>query len=893
VYSLLIRPIVLPAALLLSALTLIAEPLPPRPFPHPDRIRYDDRCLTIDGRDVFIYSGAFHYFRCPKPLWRDRFQKIKDAGFNTVETYAAWDWHEREMPSGLNDFSKVDMTDLEDWLKMAEDFGFYIIVRPGPYICAEWDSGGFPQWLMTRKPPGPPHGESWLRSDDPVFLAWEKHWFDAVCPVIARHQITAKAPGQPGVILVQLENEYNFGHFPDDVIVRNLKALAEDALADGINVPFTTCWTRQVRGQTDPVLRGVFDSCNFYPRWAIDGTVKEMEKLRQEQPDAPLMTTELQGGWFANVGGKLSADQDGLTASQINALTLLAIQHGETLMNYYMLFGGTNPDDMAARNITSTYDYAAPIREPGGVGDRYQRLWAIGHMLQEHGAKLARADAVDCETTTTQDDVTVAMRKSPDGGRYLFVRTSQRTEPRQGTAHVREKSGDTPELAFQYDLEPLGSKILYLAPGMTNADQGEWLPKPAPAINRPADLPAAVPVTTARREVDPGPTHWTGLKQGATLGQAGVFDNRFLFYRAGVRANAATNLLVSLASGDSVLATAGGKPVPLVRGFSSTAVFAVPRGAQDVLLLYENKGHVNIGPDSEAPSGIFGAWLASDSMAGGRPVDGWRMHTVSNVTRRPEVQPEFDDKAWKTVKVDQLEATSLAPHRNAVYRAEIELSASDLGGDDWILNIGRIDGNGWVYVNGRKVGETADPGQSCLSVITPELHEGRNVVAVLVRGGSRAGGMGLPSLSREPADSRVKLRSIGNPAGISGKWWAPDLDDRKWDVVKIGDESASHPEGVLTWYRMGFGLDSPKPGVWVPWKLHLEATGNGFVYVNGYAIGRYWEAGPQHDFYLPECWLNFGAGKTNEVSLSLRPLERGAAIQAASVEPYADQAEVR
>src|SRR5271167_3612762 len=89
--------------------------LPARNFPQPDRIRYDGHCLTIDGKDTFIFSGAFHYFRCPKSLWRERFQKIKDAGFNTVETYVPWNWHERAQPTGLDDFSKIDLTDFKDW----------------------------------------------------------------------------------------------------------------------------------------------------------------------------------------------------------------------------------------------------------------------------------------------------------------------------------------------------------------------------------------------------------------------------------------------------------------------------------------------------------------------------------------------------------------------------------------------------------------------------------------------------------------------------------------------------------------------------------------------------------------------------------------------------------
>ena len=92
---------------------------------------------------------------------------------------------------------------------------------------------------------------------------------------------------------------------------------------------------------------------------------------------------------------------------------------------------------------------------------------------------------------------------------------------------------------------------------------------------------------------------------------------------------------------------------------------------------------------------------------------------------------------------------------------------------------------------------------------------------------------------------------------------------------------------------MKFNLPLPKPEVWVPWHLHLASTGNGFLYLNGHALGRYWQAGPQHGFFLPECWLNFGTGQTNVVTLSLRPTDKGAAIQSAVVEPYREFAEKR
>lgn len=108
-------------------------------FVQPDRIRYDGSCMTIDGKDIFVYSAAFHYFRCPEELWRDRFRQIKEAGFNVVETYVPWNWHERSMPSSLSDTTKFDFSDLKRWLKMAqEEFDLYTIVRPGPFICAEF-----------------------------------------------------------------------------------------------------------------------------------------------------------------------------------------------------------------------------------------------------------------------------------------------------------------------------------------------------------------------------------------------------------------------------------------------------------------------------------------------------------------------------------------------------------------------------------------------------------------------------------------------------------------------------------------------------------------------------------------------------------------------------------
>jgi hypothetical protein len=733
-----------------------------QPFPHPDRIRYDSQCLMIEGRDTFIFSGAFHYFRCPKELWRDRFQKIKDAGFNAVETYTAWNWHEREMPQSPDDFSKITgLRDLDDWLTMAEEFGFYIIIRPGPYICAEWDNGGFPRWFTAlKKPAAPLRKEAWLRTDDPVFLAWSKHWLDAVCPVIAKHQITRKAPGQPGVILFQIENEYDYWKLPAEAKIKHLSALANWAQADGIDVPIFTCKTREARGVKDGPLHAVFDCTNFYPRWNVEKDLRaDITKLRSEQPDAPLATTELQAGWFAEVGGKLSEKQDGVTAAQIQNLTLFAWQMGDTLTNYYMLFGGTNFDDWGARNLITSYDYAAPIREHGGVDARYQRVWALGQMIREHGTRLTRAEPVEIEANLSDKDVEIAGRRAQDGSRYFFVRTENRSGPHEGTAHVKEKDGA--EFPFDYKLEPFGSLVLFLPPGAKDAKQGEWLPKPAPEIKRPTGFPAPVIISEASLRTEPIPTSskdWASLKPREPTEARGVYGSHFLYYK--IAAKPGATVTIEVQPGDGVIASVAGRLLPCVADKDKKHfAFTLPPDAKGLVALYENLGHANFGGKMGQPNGILA------------------------------VQ-------------------------------------------------GALENEPLQFASGR--------------VFHGDLGYGEEV---------------------------------SNPGA--------ELIKSQWKPASINKDAAPATDALLTWYRMKFELPAKQEGIWVPWHLHLEANGNGFIYVNGRCIGRYWQAGPQHDFYLPECWLNFGSGKTNVVALDLRPVANGVGLRSVAVVPDTAFAEVR
>jgi hypothetical protein len=887
-----------------------------RTFAHPERIRYDGHCLTIEGKDMMIYSGAFHYFRCPKELWHDRFVKIKEAGFNTVETYIAWNRCEVDAPAGLNDFSKVHLQDVEDWLNMAEEAGLYVIIRPGPYICAEWDRGGLPGWLATKKPANPKESRMWFRSDDPEFIAWSRHWYDAVCPLLAKHQITRKKPGEMGIIMFQLENEYDFSGFSAEIKNAYVKALGQAAAAKGIDVPMFTCWTGSLRGSKDPVLRQVFDSCNFYPGWdVVGGTKDRMEELRKEQPDAPMMTTELQGGWFVGVGDEppIKPDVDNyrhdLGPAQITNLTLFTYQHGETITNYYMLFGGTNMEDGAAQNIATCYDYSCPIRENGGVGEKYLRVKALGEFVREHGARLARTEAIEADVKADHPDVTVVVRQAMDGGRYYFVRTNQHGEPRKGTARVTIKAGqvagkravDAEKLEFQYELEPFGAKVMYEPAAIEKPKKMEWWPREQPAIERPTELPTSVAITEVMTKADGGPREWKTLAAGEHLNEAGVYDSGFVFYKDKLRVkedelkdSGSAGVRASMSGGDQLVGLVNGHRAGLAEGTSNVldAGGGLHAGENDVELLYENKGYPNGGPAMEKLAGVTALRVASTTVQG-QPIVQWRMRVVDGVKKRPEIATEFADGDWKQVKIDRIDSQQLQPNQAAVYRATIDVTKEDLHSGKTVLAVSRMDDNGWVHVNGKRVGEGHSWEDSYLFDASKQLHVGKNVIAIVVKNDENGGGLGAVTwTTADKLDGGGAGLSFGLPEGVTEQWYGAEVSGAGWTKATL-PEAASDEKALLTWHRLAFELPEKKAGVWVPWSIRVHFTGNGFIYLNGHGIGRVWQAGKQTDYYLPECWLNFGPGKKNVVTLSLRPVDKGAAVESAEVIPYTVYAEKR
>jgi len=792
-------------------------------FPYPQVIHYDGHCLTINGKDTFIRSAAFHYFRTPRELWRDRFQKIKDAGFNTVETYVPWNWHEREMPAGLNDFSKVDLSEFEAWLKMAQDeFGFYTIVRPGPFICAEWAGGGYPRWLAKFASTTGDH--FWLRSPEDSDIAWSVHWYDAVCKLFASEQITRKPKGGKGIILMQIENEYDAFKCADKP--KMLRALFEAAKNSGIDIPIFTCLTRECRESSDPVLSQVFDCDNYYVGLtAAPSCAQRMMSLRAKQPDAPGFVTELQGGWFALVGDRLSEDNYS-DARHYKAISLMSLLGGATGLNTYMFVGGTHFGGWQARGQTTSYDYNAPIREWGARGKKYAVAEGVNQFIRENEAQLLRANGGPCELQGGPTNLFGGVRVGADGTRFVFLDNTDPKNPVAGkvtvvpgkivkpsgpiynidqdgnrvlikTEDAVAESKIIPPFDVDYDLAPLGAKVLVIPPGKALAE-GVWYPKPQQPTARPSTLPAPVRITTALKHKDPLDGSWQPLPAGKSLPELGVNDQRYVLYRSrfSLAGNDTTNLsklLINTFTRDLVSAQVNGQIAKRLYP-SDTYAAAATRNTK--------KSFTRIGPD------------------------------------------EFDN----SFDVGGL----LHPGTN-----EIVLLYENIGFEHGYFPMEELSGVG-------KAG----------------FSDNEKTITKLL-------------------DWQVAT----NLGGVSAGWTQPDFAAHDWSKVALdtntpiarkgnGIQPKDRQDALLTWYRLEFELPATRAGQWIPWRLLINASGNGFMWLNGHDIGKHWEAGPQREFYLPECWLKFGKSQKNVIVLGLLQTINGATIKAAEVSPYPDAAEL-
>lgn len=303
--------------------------------------------FLLDGRRLQIRCGELHFARVPREYWRHRIQLCKAMGLNAVCAYLFWNLHEWEQ--GTYDWS--GQADAAHFCRLAQEEGLWVLLRPGPYACAEWEMGGLPWWLLRNE-------NIALRSRDPDFLAASRAWLAEVGRVLGPLQVSRGGP----ILMAQVENEYGF-YGKDAAYMGEMRQALLDA---GFEIPLFAC--NPVSALRNGWRDDLFPVVNF-------GSDPEngFRALRAVLPTGPLMCGEFYPGWFDTWGaphhrgdaGPYLADLDYMLSH--NASFSIYMAHGGTTFG---LWSGT---DRPFKPDTSSYDYDAPISEAGWIGEKFHR----------------------------------------------------------------------------------------------------------------------------------------------------------------------------------------------------------------------------------------------------------------------------------------------------------------------------------------------------------------------------------------------------------------------------------------------------------------------------------------------------------------------------------------
>lgn len=335
---------------------------------------YKGNEFFLDGEPFIVRAGAIHYFRIPRAYWRDRLLKLKECGFNTVETYVAWNVHEpRE-----GEFVFDGENDVSEFLSEAQRLGLYAIVRPCPYICAEWESGGLPAWLLK-------DGNMRLRCNYPPYMQKVEKYLHRLSDVLRPHLLSAGG----NVIMMQVENEYgSFGN--DKTYLQRLADIFRECGMDCLLFTADGVWYNMVSSGSLP------EKCLPFLTFG-SRTQDAMKAIGVVASDTPKMCAEFWCGWFDHWG-----EEHHVRHAEDVIKDFEPFLTNRWSFNLYMFCGGTNFGFMNGANFkdgkllptVTSYDYCAPLNE---AGDRTETYYALRDIMRSYGVDVPALTAKDSE----------------------------------------------------------------------------------------------------------------------------------------------------------------------------------------------------------------------------------------------------------------------------------------------------------------------------------------------------------------------------------------------------------------------------------------------------------------------------------------------------------------
>lgn len=324
----------------------------------------NDGHFLLNGKPFVIKAAELHYPRIPRPYWDQRIKMCKAMGMNTICMYVFWNVHESE--PGVFDFS--GQNDIAEFIRLCRDNDMYVILRPGPYVCAEWDMGGLPWWLLQKE-------DIRLREQDPYFMERVDIFQKAVAGQIKDYLITNSGP----ILMIQVENEYG-SYGVDKPYISAIRDMLRSNFGDDMTM-FQCDWSSNF---LDNGLDDLVWTMNFGSWSDVD---EEFAKLKEVRPDAPMMCSEYWSGWYDHWGAPHETRPAEPMVAGIDKMLSQDIS-----FSLYMAHGGTNRGHWAGANSpgyapdVTSYDYDAPINEQGAPTYKFYELQSV--MAKYHEGKV-------------------------------------------------------------------------------------------------------------------------------------------------------------------------------------------------------------------------------------------------------------------------------------------------------------------------------------------------------------------------------------------------------------------------------------------------------------------------------------------------------------------------
>ena len=639
-------------------------------------ITYDGRSLIINGKRILLISGAVHYPRSTPDMWPKILKESKAAGLNCIDTYVFWGGHEQQ--EGKYDFS--ERYNLPLFLDLCQKNGLYVILRVGPYICSEWNYGGFPWWLAGK--PG-----LVTRTFNKPYMDAMESWVKELGRRVDKYQISNGGP----IILVQMENEY--GHVAASYGQDGQKYLAwaeELGHRAGFSVPIIMC---------DGASPSSIEAFNGYSVWE---RIKELHKLR---PNQPALWTENWVNWYDIWGEKHhTKDVRGITSEIMRFFAA-----GGAGMNYYMWHGGTNFGRTAMYLGTTSYDFDAPLDEYGLPTLKLEYLKLMHTFLLQNASLILDGNRGSIEHIK-QDGKEVAqvfpvisasneldfVFNTTDSLVTLNVRGTKLSLEPKGTAVVKKLDSIFKVVYRNWD-QPVMQPRIELIPSMIKL---EWVAhaETIPAGNEedkkfiPVQLPHNM-LTVTHDETDYGWYRTTVYrKTGGEVTLAARVSDRLSVWVNGKFIGTVPDRLPENRKLNGAYVPGENNP----ENFALQIKVPMIEGKNNILLLVSTLGMIKNDKMIQLPMSEERQGLLSPVYLDGQPIDQpWSFISgMEGEHNRWYTDEGVKTTDWKTyVKPDQL----------SWYRSSFTLTPKEISGDPWMLDADGL-GKGMIWVNGRNIG---------------------------------------------------------------------------------------------------------------------------------------------------------------------------------------------